>query len=541
MKTSLMILAAITGLFGGACVGYLTISENPEALAPNEAQATESSPGDPKSKVLDFGSNTRIARFFTALNEPVTLKQRAELFEALRSCTAKDMPNLMARVQALPYTTRWDLTPMVIEHWFDLDLAAARDWVRAGSHKWGVTAWAKADPQSAIREAALAPNADYADDLLTGAIPRLAPGNPVTQAAALAEIPAGVLRNRVLRSLIYSWALNDPAFAYASLEQLPPGWEREEARTEILRKWAERDPNAALAQMDALLPSLKAGVLGNELTTKIAEQIGEKDSKLALDWISKLPVEFRIAPAIGVARIWAAKEPEAALNWCMENGVDVARGHRDGFQGWGTGVLGEAMAAHPEATISWLQTLPAGMERDRLLEKGLDDALWVAPKDVLFADENPLWVQLFQGLTEEGQIRLANNIGMERAKLGGLTDLGTWVQNFPSAAARTQAIIGAIAAAYMRDTTMIDPLLTSISSTSDRDAAINTVVGIMVIDAPASAAARALTISDEAHRCEALDFALKSWQKRDPIASRAWLGENSSIPASWKAKWLQAQ
>jgi hypothetical protein len=225
----------------------------------------------------------------------------------------------------------------------------------------------------------------------------------------------------------------------------------------------------------------------------------------------------------------------------MANGVDIARGHRYSFTGWQAGVLGEAMAAHPDETISWLQALPAGTDRDRLLEKGLDDALWRAPKYLLFKGADPLAMKLFNQLPEDGQIRVASALGAERAGRGDLTDLGAWAQTFSSPAVRTKAITGVINAAYARDASTIEPLLATITSTPDRDSALAAIVVAMKNDSPSAAADRALSINDEAQRRSSLELAIQSWQKRDPDASRAWIAENPSIPQAWKTSWLQGR
>ena len=75
----------------------------------------------------------------------------------------------------------------------------------------------------------------------------------------------------------------------------------------------------------AILPTLEAGVFGNEVVTATASAAAQKDPRLVLDWLGTIPVAFRIAPAIAAARKWATQEPSAALDWCIENGVDVAR------------------------------------------------------------------------------------------------------------------------------------------------------------------------------------------------------------------------
>jgi hypothetical protein len=286
MKVLPLVITGIAGLAAGALVGHNVHTTESKIEGQPTATASDDRPTGVGPAILTQDDNSRIVHLFTALKEPRKLKQSAELFEALRDCTPNDLLVLVERTDRLPYTTRFDLLPVLFERWFQLDSAAARDWVRAHPNRYGgVEAWANANPESAIQEAVAAPDAPYATYLVSRAIMQLAPNDPAMQLARLSAIPPGKLRDDVFNSLIEVWAEKDPAMAYGALGQMSPGRERDSARDKVLTKWAARDPAAALAQVNAILPTLKAGVLGNELTTKIAGQIGSKDPHLALDWI----------------------------------------------------------------------------------------------------------------------------------------------------------------------------------------------------------------------------------------------------------------
>src|SRR3954464_3559156 len=161
-------------------------------------------------------------------------------------------------------------------------------------------------------------------------------------------------------------------------------------RAQVLGDWAAQDPRGALEALIELLPELHAGVLGNPLISQIAERIGEKDPRLVLDWLEALPDEFRLTPSIAAARQWAKTEPEAALSWCMEHEIDVAHNKWERFTMSTDGVLAAALRAQPDAAVGWLEHLPAGPERDRLLEQGLDESLRDIPKERLFSSDASL-------------------------------------------------------------------------------------------------------------------------------------------------------
>lgn len=389
MRTVLLIVICATALIAGALVGQ----RNPVAAVrppsePGATLTTRSGDGEQRADgTLAFASDdARIVRVFSALQEPVLLKKRSELFDALRDLTAEDLPTLVKHADGLPTLRRSELLPVLVERWFELDSDAALNWMRARPNETDssiIAAFARANPDAAMAEALATPGGYRSTMLLRGAIKQLAPEDPAAQAARLKTLPSGTLRDTALQHVIAKWAEKDPAAAFAALANLPPGRTRDSARGDVLRQWAERDPAAAIAQANTILPTLQAGVLGNDLITGMAERIGKNDPRLALDWLSGLPPEFRSDPAIAAARVWAAKEPVAALDWGLENGVDVARGKRTSLNSSEAGVLAEAIAAQPQAVAAWLEALPAGPGRDRLIERGLEDSLWRAPKDQL--------------------------------------------------------------------------------------------------------------------------------------------------------------
>jgi hypothetical protein len=535
------IAACLASFTGGVIFG---LNRPDAALLPTSVsfRAFRSQSAEPRRAKSDLSvwadDDARIGRVFSALQEPVFVRKRFELFEAMRGLTASDLPALVKRLESLPYNIRTELQPALLERWFELDFDAAQDWSRAHPREFSVAKhWAQTNPDAAIQEALAKPDDHRPSSLFAHALERLAGGDHRAKVGKLRALPKGKLRDSVLQGVLADWATTDPAGAFAALAEISPGPAHDAARRAVMTEWASHDPAAALAQLDALLPTLQAGVLGNELVTEIAARVGDKDPRLVLDWLSQIPVEFRMAPAIATARVWAAKEPALALEWCLENGVDVVRGKRMGLNMWQAGVLGEAMTAQPAATIAWLEARPAGPDRDRLLERALADSLWQVPKEQLFGEGSAFALRLFNQLAEESQVRVATALGETRARQGDLTDLNVWAQHFAPGPARANAVAGAISAAYERDATCVEALLANVTAPADRDAALRGLAGMMSDLAPADAAARALAINDPALRRETLGTIITAWRKRDPGLASNWLRDNPAIPDAWKQAW----
>lgn len=544
MKTASLLLATTLGIGAGVLIGWRQPA--PLMSLPTQTRQFEQNSGaalgrlDPASA---FSNDPRMIRLFSAALEPVNLLRRFELAEALRDLTAQDLPALIKHVDGLPQSMRDELLSILMNRWLELDSKAAAAWARAHprfARFDEIEALVRADPEAAIRDALAAPRSNRSVEMLDQAIFQLAGDDYRARIAKLKTFPASELRSQVLQHMLYWWAETEPAAAYAALGELAAGPAREKARAGILRSWATSDPAGALREMSAVIPTLEAGVLGSDLVTRVAELAGKKDRRLVLDWLGGLPVEFRMAPAIAAAADWAKTEPTAALDWCLENGVDVARGRRVGLGSWSAGVLGEALAADPSKVLSWLGALPAGANHDTLMERALWDSLWRVPNEQRFEKE-AVSMRLFGQLSEEAQLNSASEFGKARGKMESFTDLNAWAQTFSPGPVRADAVAGAVASSFERGAAGADALIDSVSPGPDRDAALRGLVNAMSSTAPANAASRALGIGDSNLRRETLGAVVSGWLKDDPEASRAWLAKDALIPAVWKETWLNVK
>lgn len=476
------------------------------------------------------GDDGRIARVFSAFQQPVRLLQRFELREALQDVTAAELPALVKHAASSSEKARFELLEALVERWFELDPSAAQTWARTSSMDWNtIQLWGRADPEGAFRAAAEL-DGQWASRLLVVSLEGLCGEDTAAQLAKARTLPPGQLRDNVFSQLIIRRAGQDPSAAYASLEELPVGNRREQARYYVLQQWAGREPAGALAMLGELLPTLKAGAMGNGYVTDAVERIASENPQLVLDWLTGIPPQFRMQPAIAAARQWASKEPIPALEWCLANGVEIARPRYRG-PGWQSPVLEEAMKRAPTETFALLEAMPPGADRDRLFECAFVASLQQMEGDGL---KGAGW-SLFQLLPEEAQILNVTSLGRARAKQGNLEDLGAWVQNFPPGQARSNAVTGAIEAASYRDPVHGTALLASLTTAADRDAGLRG----LALFAPAEAASRALEITDAVRQKEVLTGLIVPWLKHDPAATRKWLDGATAVPAAWKQEWLQ--
>jgi len=151
--------------------------------------------------------------------------------------------------------------------------------------------------------------------------------------------------------------------------------------------WMAREPEEALAWLNEVKHTLSPDDL-----SQFAYSVANHDLEQALRFVAELPAEQRAAAMRPVVGIYAESDPEAAIRWLASSRDQVGRG--DGLQSAfeslagrnpslartllgqevGAGlpdraaVLGEIAlesgVREPDATRAWLESLPAGHERD---------------------------------------------------------------------------------------------------------------------------------------------------------------------------------
>jgi hypothetical protein len=152
-----------------------------------------------------------------------------------------------------------------------------------------------------------------------------------------------------------------------------------------------------------MIPELKATLVGNDLVSSIAKSLAEKDATLAMQFAGQLPEELKLFPLIAAGSAWARQDAVAALDWALQNGIDISQRFRTETTSTPTYMLGDAMTSQPVQTVDWLLALPDGAQRDRWLREVL-----FMPQDKA---QGELTWKLFNGLSPEAQSRVADGMG----------------------------------------------------------------------------------------------------------------------------------
>ena len=255
---------------------------------------------------------------------------------------------------------------------------------------------------------------------------------------------------------------------------------------------------------------------------------------MAMNFAQSLDPSLQKYPLLAATAGWAKADPVAALAWGHENGLDLARNVYTSDES----VLSEALGKEPEATAQWLLGLPPDAQRDHLLAQAcLLQAGAASPEQVMTASGTTL-AELYGNLSPSEQAQVATELGARVAKDGDFPDLAAWTARFGNGPARAAAIGGAMAKVFEDSPPLADKIIAGLPNGADRDQAI---LGIMNSESEpiADAAQRALLISDETTRRDALDQLVAGWIRWDAEACRTWIAAAKDVPAQWKAGWLQ--
>jgi hypothetical protein len=342
--------------------------------------------------------------------------------------------------------------------------------------------------------------------------------------ALLLDFPASHARDVALVDFHRSWASRHPAEAFASVQSLPSGPVREKATSEVLLSWADKDVPKAFAQYRAV------GLSDSVLLSKLLAKRAAKNPAEAIEWLQQLDAAQIARGAPKIVNAWVEHDAPAALAWALENGVRLSMTstpffevHHDGFQRSSSmgsediAPLATALKKQPEATLNWLQNLPAGAERDRLLEIA-----------VAGAKAHEQAVTLFSMLAPEAQTRTAAQVAntFQKDLDGGCK----WAASLPAGPARARAWEG-IGALWFADA---EP-----QAGPDRDAYL---IGSLrrdgIVPPPGERLAIVYRIDDPVRRHDAFDEMMERYSRFGdfPKDMRSEL-EAASVPEEWKKKW----
>ena len=527
----------------GVGVGALWSGWRGDLLTQTARKTDEKSSGDSQITNASDPNETALGAALSGLlQEKISLREMAELASALDRLDSPRVTLLLDRLEREQAGQSDNRIAWIFNWWLKRDPSAAGEWAQPrlaalaregplgqtgeGSARGQlVGAWARANPQAALDFARRHPHSGAARLLLKV---RIGWSHQTVQEdlAMLLGFPAGRARDAALEELHRGWASRDPSAAFASAQALPPGAVRDKASAEVLLRWADKDAASAFARYRSL------GLTDSALLSKLLEKGAGKNPAQAIEWLQQLDPGQIARAGPKIVNAWARRDPAAALSWALENGVRLSASeeiffelNHDGFRrsgsmgGQTTSPLATALEAQPEATLRWLHGLPAGADRDRVLELAATSAK--KPDQALAA---------FAGLPPEGQTRAAPSVArlFEKEPARGQQ----WAASLPGGPARVAAWkgIGALSAPDLE----LPPGL-------DRDAYIAGTLnrnGSAV--PPAGKLATVLTIQDATIRHASFDEVMEQigYMKDSNEATREAL-KTVNVPEEWKRRWRE--
>jgi hypothetical protein len=160
----------------------------------------------------------------------------------------------------------------------------------------------------------------------------------------------------------YFWALDNPKAALYWVETIEDKTFREHLTEFLITGWVLSSERDSAAVYIARLPR---GALRRVQTKLIMDEYLKDGPEAAIRWAESLPddvpVEYRHKVFQRVSKQLALRDPEIAARWITEHiGEDYA---------WNTLrlIADEWRPQDPQSTCEWLVSLPAGLQRDRIL------------------------------------------------------------------------------------------------------------------------------------------------------------------------------
>jgi hypothetical protein len=503
------------------------------ARAENATAAAETARSFPSDEEM-------LTAIMSAVADEEPLRRSHRLHKLLDRLTSAEFAVLFDRTtQVEDQERRSEILRALLARWAVVGPAAAfaavrpyRDRLRAMTHHPYKSleaavdaAWTRASPRSALADAMAAPDAPWAQSTAREAMVGIAEDDPVRQLDTLAGLPASRLRSALCETSILQLATTDSAAAEARLDLILEPRKRSRVHGEILGRLTERDPEAGLARLAELAPDLTSGIGSIQLVTAVLLVAGKKDSSAALAALDNLPEELRM-PALGATLTgWAEQSPIDALQWALENGVNVNEAKAitdffdDGNGAWRT-PLHAAMDKDRDNTLAWMRTLPESPDRDALLMHGI----WRGtPEDRL---------AIYADLTPEGRIvatgQIVNSFGNDNDRAVA------WINSLPPGPERNSAI-SAFAGGQVSSTLGQAAVIGDRwPAGPERDTALSAIAWNVAKNDAGQGLDFADRVGDATKREGAFASIANTWLGLDEPAARAWLSATPELSAEEK-------
>jgi hypothetical protein len=529
---------AAIGLFLGSWLTNKNPNSSPiqDGIAPQETSFTRGSDSSTNASLRK--TDETLAALFGASMQEEGFRRSYELNTVLRKLTPEEFRACFEKIASMEDRGLREaiLVPLIVR-WMAVDPATAkealqpyRDKAKKGQYRWRSIedavnqAWAKAFPRATLDEAMADPNSRWAQHAARLALPTLGDGDPAAQLETLSKLPPSRLKDTLTAEAIQSLAEKDFEGAHAQLSLIANARQRSRLEKDILGKLAARDAPAAIKKVVELSTALGDGITARQLIATVLQPAAKADPKAALASLDQLPEELR-SPARGSVLVgWANEHPMDALNWAVENGINVKQTisiSPDSNGGAWQSLMSVALFKDREKTLSWIRALPASEERDGFLR----DALW--------SDSWENRIAIFNEIRPEAQ---KDAIGPLLRGFGetGVKTAEDWVQAMQPGATRTEAIKVLTAFQVDNKGEKADSLAEAWPAGNERDSALKGIVSSIGFKDPQRGMNFAMRIQDPQLRFDSLLMVAENWLSKDERAASAWISNSNEFTADEK-------
>ncbi len=547
MNRALLIYAGLA--LGGFLFGALSAPSHREIRSP--LLTNTATPARSPQEIIAPTAETALSAVLQARTRNTKLDDLVACGEELERLDAVQMAKLLDGLRRRPAKLEDDALAQVFTWWLKRDAKSASAWIHtlldvsaqqgprglafiSNNDSSLIWAWARSDAAAALNFALEHAGTAVADLFLERAMSDWPEKETARRFEFLRAFPADAAQSTALIDLLIDWTKEDPARALAAAGELADAKNREMAIAAVLRAWPANAAAQGLEQCQAL------GITDGAAYSNLVCQLAAADPARALEMLDQLDPARYPQNARHLATVWAEKDPISALNWTLENGVDMGGfyyppksiiKHDDLGRSYdfpddddedlnAIGPLAQALQSAPDATLAWLQALPAGYDRDRLTE--------LAAGNVGLEWKQRL--ALFSSLPPAAQARLA----------GGMADNffhdpdagEQWAATLPEGNARENAWQALGSHIGGRPDLPLG---------KDRDAFLAGAVQddeqmtMKDLATPATILDLALEISDPTLRQSALEGAMETYGQKWGKEVGDWL-DGSSLPAALKAR-----
>jgi hypothetical protein len=514
-----------------------------------ERRLAEPVEGGDVSQALSFSSRTRFATendmvsgIMSAVAEKDPLLRAYQLRGLVNSLNSEQLAIMFERALHVDDRDRRSalLVPL-LARWAEIDAAGAKAAVqpyRARARAvWRVDwrspeiavneAWAKALPESALAEAAAAPDAWWALTSAQSSLDALANGDPAKKLAELSKMPASKFRDGLCSDALRALAEKDYAAAEAQLDLVSDPRKRSQLQTDILGKLAERDATAAMDRMIALATTLAGGQPALRLVNKVLRAAAKQSGPDALAAIDRLPEELRPQARNAALIGWAGQHPVEALDWAATNNVNIreikATAFFNDFEGAGwNSLIMTAFDSDREKTMTWLRSQPPSTERDSLLMAGL----WSGSTEQRLA--------IYAELTPESRKKAVSNVIDSTSGRTSVSEMDGWVKGLPAGPERMTGVQALASLQVLNTPERADSIAEEWPAGPERDAAFR---GIAIATSHSDhlrGLEFARRITNPNARANAVAQIASSWLYQNEAAARSWISTTSELTADDK-------